>query len=55
MYLWSPGTGDPPLEYILFRLRQDVYHCTPSQLDDEDWDRILDDLAIWKGIAKANK
>lgn len=55
MYLWSPGTGDPPLEYILFRLRQDIYHCTPSQLDEEDWYRVQEDLAIYNAILKASK
>ena len=30
------GGGDPPPEYIDLFLCRDVFHCTPSELYDED-------------------
>jgi hypothetical protein len=30
-----------PPEYTEMRLCRDVYHCLPSDLDEQDYDRIL--------------
>lgn len=37
--LWT-GTVPPPQEYVELVLCRDVYHCTPSELGNEDWDVI---------------
>ena len=45
----DPHTGESqpqPWEYIQLRLCQDVYHCTPSQLDEQDWQTIETHLLI---------
>jgi hypothetical protein len=34
------GIEPPPFEYLEMQLCRDVYHCLPSQLDQEDWRRI---------------
>lgn len=34
------GIGDPPDEYQDMVLCRDIYHCLPSELDGQDWDRI---------------
>ena len=39
-------SGDPPWPYVELRLCRDVYHCTPSQLDEEDWDTVKTHLAL---------
>lgn len=44
-------TGDPPwplVEVYLCRL----YRCTPSQLDQEDWLRAAEHLAVVEGEAR---
>ena len=30
-----------PPEYTDMRLCRDVYHCTPSELDEQDYERVL--------------
>ncbi len=43
-HLW---TGQPPpWEYIELILCRDVYHCTPSQLREEDFSDIMATLAM---------
>lgn len=38
-FLWT-GSGTPPGEYTILQLCRDVYHCTPSQLMQEDANQI---------------
>ncbi len=45
----------PPDEYIYYLLRKHIYHCTPSQLDQENWTDIQDDLAMIQAEEKFNK
>ena len=37
-HLWTGGP--PPPEYIELILCRDVYHCTPSELDEQDVARV---------------
>ena len=39
-YLWT-HSGQPPGEYLTFRLCRDVYHCRPSELEQEDLKTVL--------------
>ena len=43
-HVWAGGP--PPPEYIVLTLCRDVYHCTPSALDDEDATRILEHMIM---------
>lgn len=47
-HLWTPksATTPPPNEWLYLQLCRDVYHCTPSQLDREDWDTIATHIAL---------
>lgn len=38
-YLWTKN-GEAPPEYIELVLCRDVYHCTPAELDEQDWERV---------------
>ena len=44
-HLWTGG-GQPPPEYADLVLCRDVYHCLPSQLDEEDAETISLHLAM---------
>jgi hypothetical protein len=35
-YLWT-HKGNAPPEYIEMVLCRDVYHCTPAELEKQDW------------------
>lgn len=35
------GSGKPPWEYVELILCRDIYSCTPSELDEQDWQRVL--------------
>lgn len=37
--LWL-NVGAVPWEVLELRLCRDIYHCTPTQLDDVPWDRV---------------
>lgn len=39
-FFHSGKTGGAPQEYIDFLLMKDVYHCTPSELDEQDASKI---------------
>ena len=43
---------DLPWEYTEMRLCRDVYHCLPSELDEEDWPRIRAHLAVLQAEAE---
>ena len=45
--------GNLPWEYTEMRLCRDVYHCLPSELDEESWERIATHLAIMDAEAEA--
>lgn len=49
------GIGAPPLEYVELILCRDVYHCRPSELEDEDLFTVLKHLACLEGEAKYRK
>lgn len=51
--LWL-GRPAPP-EYIDLILKRDVYHCTPSELDAQDAEAILQDLVILETEGKVNR
>lgn len=44
--LWVADYDSLPWEYIEFRLCRDVFHCLPSELDDEPWENIRRTLAF---------
>ena len=44
-----------PEEFTEYILCTEMYHCTPSQLNDEDYYTIVDHLAIRAGIAQARE
>lgn len=54
--LVDPETGlsrELPWAYTELRLCRDVYHCTPSELDRQDADRIQMHIAIMNLEAEA--
>lgn len=51
MHRWT-GSGDAPWDYIELQLCRDVYHCLPSELDAEEWDRISRHLDMMDVEAK---
>lgn len=51
--LWVANYDDLPPEYIEYRLCRDVFHCLPSELDDEPWQPIRRALAFIAAEAKA--
>jgi len=34
------GGKPPPWEWTRLQLCRDVYHCTPNELDDLDWEEV---------------
>jgi len=54
MFIWL-GAGDSPWELTSYILRRDIYHCLPSELDEEDWIGVSNDIAIRNAIAKARR
>ena len=38
------GSREPPPQYLELILCRDVYHCTPSELDEQDAERVADHL-----------
>lgn len=49
------GVGDLPWEYTEMRLCRDVYHCLPSELDQEDWGRVRIHIAMMNAEAEVRK
>jgi hypothetical protein len=53
------GTGgQPPWEYVEYLLCTEFYHCLPSQLREEEWDRIrahLECRAIENDVAEKKR
>jgi len=49
------GYGDLPEEFTDYIICTELYHCLPSQLDDEDWFTMQDHLAIRAGVNKAQR
>ena len=47
--------GEPPWDYVELELCRDVYHCLPSALDGEEWDRISRHLDMMDVEAKTVK
>lgn len=47
--------GAPPPEYLELLLCRDVYHCTPSELDAQDWERVQLHLVCLNVEAKLAK
>lgn len=45
--------GDLPPDFDTYIACAEMYHCLPSQLDDEDWLTMQRHLAIRAGINKA--
>jgi len=39
-HLLEPRKHDAPNELLELILCRDIYHCRPSELDDEDWLRV---------------
>lgn len=52
-HLWVGA--DPPWEYVELVLCRDVYHCRPSELDVEDWDRVQGHLRVIGAEAKIRR
>ena len=50
--LWTGGGKGAPPEYLDLVLCRDVYHCTPSQLDREDGERVLMHIALLNAESK---
>lgn len=51
--LWVADYDSLPQEYIELRLCRDVYHCLPSELDEEDWAVIRVHLALMEAERRA--
>ena len=47
--------GDVPAEYMDLMLCRDVYHCTPTELDGQDWARVAEHLICLDVEAKVRK
>ena len=43
------GHGELPDEYVFLNLCKNVYHCLPSELMEEDWNTVMDHLAMLDG------
>lgn len=50
--VWLENSDDLPWEYARVMLERDVYHCTPEQLDQQDWLTVQMDLAVLNGEGK---
>ncbi len=46
---------EPPEDLIDFHLCRDVYHCTPSELDMQDAERVERHLIIWRQEQRAKQ
>ena len=53
--LFLEDPSDLPFEYIKMLLCRDVYHCLPSELDNEAWCDIELHLALMKAETAAKK
>lgn len=45
----DPMTGirrEMPFQYTMLRLCRDVFHCTPSELLEQDWELVQDIIAV---------
>lgn len=51
--MWVADYDSLPWEYIAYRLCRDVFHCLPSELDDEPWENIVRALAFIEAEVKA--
>ncbi len=47
--------GDLPAEYVDLVLCRDVYHCTPAELDEQDWERVATHLVCLEVETKVRK
>lgn len=57
-YLFLKGTHGAPWEYVELVLCRDIYHCTPSELDQQDLERIMlhiDMMKLEEEIRQFNK
>ena len=54
IFLKGGGKEAPGLEFILYRMRG-YYGCTPSQLDNEDFDTVLLDFYLIDGEARGQQ
>lgn len=43
------------MEYVLLQLCRDVYHCTPLELDEQDWGTISVHLALLTAESKVRE
>lgn len=43
-----------PWEYIELTLCRDIYHCTPTELDEQEWERVMAHLDMYN-IEMENK
>lgn len=44
-HLWAGGPKNPPpWQYVELVLCRDVYHCTPAELDAQDFLRVREHL-----------
>lgn len=44
-----------PWEYIELQLCRDVYHCTPEELDRQDWERVRVHLRLLGAEGRAER
>lgn len=51
----SKEKREMPWEYVQLRLCRDVYHCTPSALDEEDWATVQTHLRLLDVEARAKE
>ena len=47
--MWADKAAAMPYAYEEYVLCTKVFHCTPSELDAQDADRVTILLAIWNG------
>ncbi len=41
IWLWTGGGGGPPDEWADLVLCRDIYHCSPGELEDQDYDTAM--------------
>lgn len=54
----DPATGERrpmPPEYTELVLCRDVYHCTPAELDEQDWARVQMHIALLNAEAEGRE
>lgn len=49
------GSGKPPWQYTRLQLCRDIYHCTPAELARQDWQTVLEDLAMLEAEHQVRK